>query len=416
MNQNKIWIVTELFYPEETAVAYIFTRIADYLSRNYKVGIICGPEFYDNHKTDFQDDLKLSNQIEIYRTNSLKLDKNSLIQRTLKVILLSLRMGFLIIRKVSKGELVLLATNPAPLLLFVKIIKYFKKFQLHILVHDVFPENTIPAGIFKNDQSVAYKTIKYFFDKSYSSADHLIVIGRDMKQVVSSKVKRFKPAMPISIVTNWTNPDKVEQLNHTRINPKYITLQYAGNIGRVQGLLEILDAFRLCANDKIFLNIHGTGALSPFIETYIQEYKLENIQLKGSFSRSDEHTILANCDIGIVSISKGMFGLGVPSKSYHLLAAGKPILFIGEPNTEISTMVVENGIGWSLDINNQNELIDFFNHLGTVELKELQQMGERSRALSENKYNESATLQLLQMKIENFGSNAQIEPNKEWKV
>jgi len=53
MEKRKIWIVTELFYPEETAVAYIFTRIADHLSEKYDVRVICGPAFYDNEKKEF---------------------------------------------------------------------------------------------------------------------------------------------------------------------------------------------------------------------------------------------------------------------------------------------------------------------------------------------------------------------------
>ena len=104
MNKKRIWIVTELFYPEETAVAYIFTRIADYLSNDYQVGVICGPEFYDNNKKAFVDRLNLSDEIEIFRTKSLDLDKNSLVQRTIKITLLSLRMGLLMVRKISKGE------------------------------------------------------------------------------------------------------------------------------------------------------------------------------------------------------------------------------------------------------------------------------------------------------------------------
>ena len=63
MGKKKIWIVTELFYPEETAVAYIFTRIANYLSSSYNVSVICGPEFYDNNKKEFVDCLLISNEI-----------------------------------------------------------------------------------------------------------------------------------------------------------------------------------------------------------------------------------------------------------------------------------------------------------------------------------------------------------------
>lgn len=400
MTKERIWIVTELFYPEETAVAYIFTRIADYLSANYQVEVICGPEFYDKHKAKFVDNYHLSDEIKIHRTKSLELDKNSLIQRTFKIIHLTFRMGYLMIRKIAKGEMVLLATNPAPILLLAGIIKYFKKIQLHILVHDVFPENTIPAEIFKNDKSIVYKTIKFFFDKAYSSADHLIVIGRDMSEVISKKVSRFKNAPPISIVPNWTNPEKVKLINSPVNKSNHLVLQYAGNLGRVQGLIEVLDAIRLSNNKRLILNLHGTGALSTEIALYLEKHNLENVILKGSFSRSEEKNILANCDIGIVPLSKGMFGLGVPSKSYHILSAGKPILFIGEPNSEISCMVLENGIGWSLDISNQDEMIDFFNNISSIDLNTLQEMGKTSRQLAEKKYNELTNLQLLQTKME----------------
>lgn len=412
MSIKKIWIVTELFYPEETAVAFIFTRIANYLSKSYQVGVICGPEFYDNDKKDFVDEFYISNEIEICRTKSLNLDKNSLIQRTIKTISLSLRLGILMCRKISKGELVILATNPAPLLLFVRIIKYYKKIQLHILVHDVFPENTIPAKIFKNNKSIFFKIIKLLFDSAYSCADHLIVIGRDMQEIISSKVKYSKTNPVISIVPNWSNSGKVSLMNENLNRTNKITLQYAGNIGRVQGLLEILDAYRLSNNERLLLSLSGTGALYPYIEHYIRSYSLGNVCLKGGFSRSEENEILANCDIGIVSLSVGMFGLGVPSKSYNLLSAGKPILFIGEPKTEISQLVLENGIGWSLDIRNQNEIVEFFNQLPSVDKEILIKMGRSARLLAENEYNEHTILRLFQSKIESINDNIQKQHKK----
>ena len=59
MPVKKIWIVTELFYPEETSVAYIFTRIANFLSKSYKVCVICGPKYYDHSKKEFFDYVKI---------------------------------------------------------------------------------------------------------------------------------------------------------------------------------------------------------------------------------------------------------------------------------------------------------------------------------------------------------------------
>ena len=399
MKSERIWIVSELFYPDETAVAYIFTRIAVFLSDKYKVKIICGPEFYDRDKKDFFDKIKIPDSIEIHRTKPINLNKNSLLQRTIKIVILSFRLGLLMIRKISKGEKVILSTNPAFLLLLVKPIKYFKKFRLHILVHDVFPENTIPAGIIKNHKVVTYKILKVLFDSAYACSDQLIVIGRDMKDIISRKVEIYKNRPIISIVTNWTDPENYTYKKDTKKHSTII-LQYAGNIGRVQGLKEVIEAFHISNNRKLHLNIRGTGALYKYIGDYLKEHKIQNISLTGGFSRNDENRILEDCDIGIVSLSKGMYGLGVPSKSYHLLSAGKPILYVGEPGTEISLMIREHHVGWSLDIGNKDEIISFFSNLDLTDNDKIKTMGYNARILAEQVYNENSILQKFANEIE----------------
>ena len=406
MERKKIWIVTELFHPEETAVAFIFTRIADFLSTNYNVSVISGPEFYDNNKVEFKDTYKISENIEIFRVKTLNFNKNSLIQRSLKIIFLSLKMSFLILKKVSKGEVVLLATNPAPLLLLMILIKKWKRIELHILVHDVFPENTIPAQIFKNNKSIIYKVLKLIFDRAYSNADHLIVIGRDMKEVLLEKSKRFNGNLPISIVPNWSNLISIKQ-NIIEINIEtkkedqpILVFQYAGNIGRVQGLDVLIDSFILSNNSRIHLILRGTGALYSTIENLILSKNLKNITLLGSYSRNEEKDFLSQCDISIVSLSNGMFGLGVPSKTYNLLSIGKPILYIGEPNSEISLLVNENDIGWSININKKSELIDFFKNIKPENKIDFVRKGERARLLAETKFEERTVLSLFQKQME----------------
>jgi glycosyltransferase involved in cell wall biosynthesis len=411
MGKRKIWIVSELFHPEETAVAYIFTRIADHLSKEYDVNVICGPAFYDNEKREFSDIKELSKEVTIFRNESLNLNKNNLFQRTINIIILSFQLAHSFRKKVSKGDIVLLATNPAPLLLLIGLMKHFKHFQLHILVHDVFPENTIPAGIFKNQKSYLYKFIKIIFDKAYSQADHLIVLGRDMKDIISTKTYKYNKNIPISIIPNWADTSQIiprkrsaSLLKEWGLADK-IVLQYAGNIGRVQGLEVIIEAFRLSNNKDLHLLLHGTGALAPFIKDYIQTNNLSNVSLFGSYSRKDQNDILNSCDIAIVSLSSGMYGLGVPSKSYHIMSAGKPILFLGDSNSEISRLVTDAGVGWSFDINNMKTLKDFFNNLKKDNFEQYIKMGQKARLLIEEKYDEKIVLNNFQKKMESIFLN-----------
>lgn len=75
----------------------------------------------------------------------------------------------------------------------------------------------------------------------------------------------------------------------------------------------------------------GDGALKDKLIKYVEEIGLTNkINFFGNYSREEQNKILNYTDIALVTLSKGMYGLGVPSKTYNILAAGKPILFIGD--------------------------------------------------------------------------------------
>ena len=47
MSKQRLWIVSELFPPEETSTGYIMGEIADTLAEKYDVAVITGPEVYD---------------------------------------------------------------------------------------------------------------------------------------------------------------------------------------------------------------------------------------------------------------------------------------------------------------------------------------------------------------------------------
>jgi len=391
----KIWLVTELFYPEEDATAYIFTKIANYLTKEFDVGVICGPSFYNGPHKERPDGIFLHPNITVYRKNIINLDKNNFFKRTIRFLLLSFQLSFTLIKKLSKGDTVLIATNPAPLIIFIGLLKHFKTFKFHILVHDVFPENTIAAGLFKNKTNVIYKLLKLVFDMGYRQADHIIVLGKDMKELIGSKTHNRKK---ISIIPNWADVQKIKPISRsdTLIQKLGLTdkivLQYAGNIGRVQGLKEVIDAVHLSQNTNLHLLIFGSGAYASKLVQYVKKENIQNVSFHGNYSRKEQLQILNTCDIAIVSLSKGMYGLGVPSKTYNILAAGKPILFLGEPCSEIYDLVINEEVGWSIDISAKKELIDFFTNLKLADIDVLNALGVNARKLAEEKYPESKIL------------------------
>ena len=145
----------------------------------------------------------------------------------------------------------------------------------------------------------------------------------------------------------------------------------------------------------------GSGALVPYLTDYVEKHQLKNVRIRGSYNRStQQNEVLNDCDIAIVGLAKGMKGLGVPSKTYNILAAGKPIVYLGDPGSEIYNMVKKHDLGVVFDWDQQAELITWLNGLTVDSLADLREKGKRARALYESQYTEeiilNKTLEVIQ--------------------
>ena len=88
-----------------------------------------------------------------------------------------------------------------------------------------------------------------------------------------------------------------------------------------------------------------------------------------------------------------MLGLGVPSKTYNILSAGKPILFIGDIESEIALLIKENQLGYVScpgNIESIKEGIEWFFNLSKKEINSLQ---TKCRKIAVEKYSKNNILQ-----------------------
>lgn len=335
----------------------------------YQVKVICGPEIYDKRKKlDENNKFKLDASIEVFRANGADLDKNTKKGKALSFLLMSKRLYALAKKNIMKEDKVLMVTNPAPLVLLMGRLKKNRGFEWHVLVHDVFPENTVPAGL----NMPMYKLVKSLFDKAYRRADQLIALGRDMRQVLDEKVKngsKREEGLPkISIIENWAD---INGIKPQPMPDGQIILEYAGNIGRVQGLDKVIDNLP----NNVELHLYGTGSM----EEEIMKMNHPRVFFHGPYFRSQQNEVLAACHMSIVTLQEGMYGLGVPSKTYNILASGRPVLYFGPKDSEIDLLVRENGIG-------------FCGWPEKWDMEELKMMGTKARELAEREYSERTIL------------------------
>jgi glycosyltransferase involved in cell wall biosynthesis len=400
---SKIWIFSEIYFPEETSTGYIMTEIAEELGKETEIEVVTGyPAYFSSNRTELSQRSRRNNVV-ITRFLRIKLNKNKLLQRSLRAILISLKFFFYGLRKVKKGDAVLLVTNPPTQLVLNSLLAHLKKAKLVVLVHDVFPDNLVAAGLMLPN-SISYKLINTRIIKACNRAVRLIAIGRDMKEILQMKLGTSKK---IDVIPNWAELERIlpsprnenSIIKKLNLTTKKVFL-FAGNLGRVQGLEVLTKAIKELKDKEYFHFIFvGNGAKSNSIETLINS-GVKNVSWLKEMPRNEQQVFLNACDIGIISLSKGMKGLGVPSKVYNILAAGKPVFCVVEEGSEIELIVKEHQVGWidsSFDPTHiANSMIEAAND------KNLDQFAQNARRVAEDHYSKEKVLQMFTTLFKNL--------------
>jgi glycosyltransferase involved in cell wall biosynthesis len=276
--------------------------------------------------------------------------KNSLLGRVFGQVVLSLCFVVSIVRNVRRKDVLFSGTNPTLLLPVIGLLRPLLGFKWMLLVHDVFPESLIPAGILKADSTV-YRALKVVFDRAYGSCDALISIGRDMCAILA---KKSPSTVRIDYVPNWVDVDQVTapETLEAALQAKdevagTVRFQFFGNLGRVQGIDVLLDAVSRMTSSAAKVTFVGGGAAQGSVLSYIDKNPNGKVSWQAAVPFERNNEILFDCDISIASLTQGMFGLGVPSKAYFSLAADRKLLVVGDVGSELHLLILENpAVGW----------------------------------------------------------------------
>jgi glycosyltransferase involved in cell wall biosynthesis len=384
-----LWVVSEVYYPEETSTGYYMTAIAEGLAGKFDVKVLCGQPNYSQRGTRAPS-REIHNETEIFRAAGTTLDKNVVIFRLVNMMTLGLSVLWKGLRRFRRGDRILVVTTPPLMPFIVAIASLTKGASYTLLIHDSFPESAIAVGILDGG-GVAAKVIDMLNRWLYKNAARLIVVGRDMKELVERKTTGLRPN--VSIIPNWAEIDDVRPtprsenhlLKELGISDKLVIL-HAGNIGRPTDVETLIEALTLMKGDKRFHFVFiGSGAKGPLLESAIKQNGLDMITMLPPRPRSQQLEFLNACDVGLVSLVKNMWGAAMPSKTYNIMAAGKPILALTDDGTELAKVIEEERIGWHIPSGDPDRLVrvlnDVYNSRDT-----LAEMGNRSRAAAEQKY------------------------------
>lgn len=308
------------------------------------------------------DHLRRKNTVKVFTTNTSKSISNSPDTRAVightgdrtkldKLIQnFTYSISFLLTMiRLERSSTVFLGTNPPTLLLAAAIARKIRGHRMILLSHDVYPDNLIAGHILKSKKSVSYKILNTLFRKSYSSADKVIAIGRDMEEILSE----FVPPQQIEYIPCWISDyEKLQKskTNRTKGIKKEVgnklTFTYFGNIGRLQDVDNIVYSSDLLPkSSKIQIDIIGNGPARKSLEDSIRKIEPSNLRYLGECSPSDKWSALQHGNVALITLKPDMYGLGVPSKLYYSILSKQPILYVGDENSEVARAIDEFKLG-----------------------------------------------------------------------
>ncbi|MCT7601866.1 glycosyltransferase family 4 protein [Aliarcobacter butzleri] len=342
---KKILIVSEVFYPEEFKINEL---ALEWKNKGYEVDILTivpsypASEIYSGYENKwFQKEVW--NDINIFRVKAVTGYKSSLFKKLLKYFAFMF-IGSIVSLKIGKKYDYIFGFQVGPLTSMIPavILKQFYKKSVTLWIQDIWPDSVYAYGFKKTNilEFFLNSFVRYVYKNTSS-------FGISAKGFEKKIIPFLSENKEIFYAPNWADYlDKdLEKIRFSDDDKIHFT--FAGNIGSVQNLENIIESFGKMDDkylEKAQLNIIGDGSHLEKLQNIVKENSFKNIIFWGRKPREEIYKYLSASDFLIVSlIDKEIFSLTVPAKTQTYIATGKPIIAIIKG--EAADIIRENELG-----------------------------------------------------------------------
>ncbi len=237
----------------------------------------------------------------------------------------------------------------------VLIRKLYKK-PLTFWTQDVWPDSVYAYGFKKT--KILSTVLNAFVRFMYRNIDTIAVSGRGFESKLAPYIEKD---LTYHYLPNWADDldDNLAPVSLGIVN-EVTHFTFAGNIGKVQNLENIIRAFCLLSSEyqeQSQLNIIGDG--SNLTKLTLLANNNSNIIFHGKKPRLSMASYYKASDFLIVSlIEKPIFSVTVPSKTQTYIAAKKPILAI--INGDTADIIKDNNLGLCVNPSNVDAITQIF--------------------------------------------------------
>ena len=375
------------FEPDMAPTGVVMTRIVHELAaRGHELHVVTSLPWYRKHQVESGWAgalwrVEKTNWGSISRVQPFAgKTKSNLLRRAVGFVLFSYFVG---LRALFTGRFwrrvdgVLAMSPPLTLGLIGWHTKLFRGGKLVFNIQDVFPDAAIETGAISNQRVIA--AASWLERVSYQRSDSVVLLSDDLANNVQRKLEQ-KFHKRIKVIPNFVDTQAIvpmSRLTNYRRElgiDESLVVMYAGNVGFSQSLELLLEAARVLP--EVMFVINGEGAARNSLEA--KASTLNNVKFGDYQDVSRLSEVLATGDLHVVPLRRGLGSVSVPSKTYSILAAGRPICAAIDLDTEVPRILAAAKAGVCVEPDNQQAFVSAIKVM-TLDRKNLEEMGANGR-------------------------------------
>ncbi|HEX2057553.1 MAG TPA: glycosyltransferase family 4 protein [Actinomycetota bacterium] len=350
----KLAVLTPHFAPDTAPTGAVVTRVVEELAaRGHRIDVVTALPWYREHRIEPGYEGRMVRHEDtpwgrVTRVHPLPVDdKRDILRRAAAFA------GFsaLAAGAGARGgpvDGVLALSPPLTLGLAGWVAARRRRAPLVFNVQDVFPDVAVELGVITNRRVIAAASALERW--CYDRADAVTVLSEDLRDNVARKTR---DPSKVKVIPNFVDTGAIvpaERDNAYRrdfgLTGKTVVM-YAGNVGLSQSLdLVVAAAGALAHEEDLVFVVNGGGAARGELERAARG--LRNVVFVDPQPAERLPEVLAAADVHVVPLKRGLARSSVPSKTYSILAAGRPLIASVDVGSEVARVVEQSGAGMAV--------------------------------------------------------------------
>ena len=394
-SNKKILIITEVFSPEDFLINDLVFhwkqqgRDVSVLTRNpsYPEGKI-----YPGYKNKFFQK-EIINDIPVSRVQFIPGYKNNSFIKIINYLWNMVLGVFWAIKNGKKFDSIYIyQTGPLTFSTAGIIIKKLYQKKITIWTQDIWPDTVHAYGWAQ--KGISRKILDSFVKWIYRNCDNVTVSSPGFESIV----RQYYPTKVIQFIPQWSFTAKLNG-NETSQPVKFpgtFNFVFAGNIGKVQNLENVILGFELFqkenSNKDIWLNLIGDGSNLPYLQEKVKANKIGNVKFWGRMKSAEMPGLYDKTDVLIIALeNQPIFNLTIPAKFQSYLNADKPIF--GIIGGEVANFIVKYNLGWIAPPDSIPEIAGIFEEIVSCKPEILIGKTQNTNILLEDQFNREKIIQ-----------------------